>query len=86
MAVQKTHRAGGVIVMRGIGDKHIQLAVEAHETDIVIGLPCPIHALRDTLEPLALPRRGALRAQPGQQPFEFPPHFEHQQLLARISL
>jgi hypothetical protein len=46
----------------GRGDEQVQLAIEAHEDDVVVGLGGAIHAVGDLAKPLALLLAGALRA------------------------
>ena len=63
MAVQRAHGPRRVVVVGGGRDQQVQLAVEAHEDDVVVGLGGAIHAVGNLAQPLALLLAGALGAE-----------------------
>ncbi len=84
--LQQLHRARRVSVMRGFDHKPIELAVEPHESDIVVGLGGAVHAAGDFLKFSRCSLGRAFGAGAAQQPLELAAHFEHQKLMPRIDV
>src|SRR5262249_42893713 len=82
--LQQPQRAGGVVVMRGLDQNAIELAVEPHESDVIVGLGSAVHALRDLQQLFALVLVGSFGSRAAEQALDFAPYLEHQQLIARI--
>src|SRR2546430_13207331 len=85
-ALQKLHRAGRIVVVRRLDQQAIELAVEPHEGDVVIGLGTAVHALRDLQQLFALVLVRPFSPRPAEQALDLAPHLKHQQLIARIDI
>ncbi len=64
----------------------IELAVEPHESEIVISSGSPLHSLSNAQELRLLLLVGALSSRPAQQPFELAANFEHEELVAGVDV
>ena len=72
--------------MSRIDHQAVELAVEPHEGNVVVGFGGAIHAVGDVLQLLSLLLGGPFGASPAEQTLQLAPHLEHEQLIARVDI
>src|SRR6185312_1468445 len=82
--MHEAHRAGGELVVRRRAAERVELAVDAHEPDVVVHARGLLEALRELAKPGALLGRRAARGAARDQPLQLPAHLEQSQLALHV--